>query len=97
MPVKFTSYPSDPHICVITTLRIYLACTRYKRGDNKELFIDHKPVSRRIISKGIMVVLHRSGIKVELFRPHSISAVATSKASEYSLPLDQILSTSEHS
>jgi len=39
MLVKFTSYPSDPRICVITTLRMYLACTRYKRGDNKALFI----------------------------------------------------------
>ena len=39
MLVKFTSYPSDPHICVITTLRMYLAHTRYKCGDNKALFI----------------------------------------------------------
>ena len=44
-----------------------------------------------------MAVMHRSGINVELFRPHSSSAVATSKASVYSLPLDQILSTSEPS
>ena len=43
-----------------------------------------------------MAVMHRSGINV-LFWPHSTSAVATSKASVYSLPLDQILLTSEHS
>ena len=39
MLAKFTSYPSDPGICVITTLRMYLSCSRYKRGDNKALFI----------------------------------------------------------
>ena len=39
MLVKFTSYPSDPRICVITALMMYLACTRYKCGDNKAL--DH--------------------------------------------------------
>ena len=44
-----------------------------------------------------MVVLHWSGINVEVFLPHSTSAVATSKGSECSVPLDQILSTSEHS
>ena len=33
-----------------------------------------------------MTVMHRSGINV-LFWPHSTSAVATSKASVYSLPL----------
>ena len=97
MPVKFISYPSDPRICVVSALRMYLACTRYKRGDNKafscSLII--KPVSRRTISKRIMVVLHRSGINFELFCPQYTSAVATSKASEYSVPLDHILSTSE--
>ena len=56
-----------------------------------------EPVSRRTISKGIMAVMHGSRINVELFRPHSTSAVATSKASVHSLPLYQILSTSEHS
>ena len=55
-------------------------------------------VSRRTISKGIMAVMHRSRINTVLFlRPHSTSAVATSKATVHSLPLDQILSTSEHS
>ena len=54
MLVKFTSYPSDPRICEITTLRMY--CTGCKRGNKKALFI-----SRNTISRGIMVVMHRSG------------------------------------
>ena len=39
MVVQFTSYPADPHICVVTTLKMYLACLRCKRGDYKQLFI----------------------------------------------------------
>ena len=39
MLVKFTSYPSDLHICVITSLIMYLACTKCKHVDNKALFI----------------------------------------------------------
>ena len=39
MVVKFTSCPFDLCICVITTPRMYLACTRCKHDDNKALFI----------------------------------------------------------
>lgn len=41
-----------------------------------------------------MTVVHRSEINVELFWPRRTSAVATFKASVYSFPLQQILSTS---
>ena len=37
--VKLTAYPSDLRICVIATLRMYLACTRCKCGDNKALLL----------------------------------------------------------
>ena len=95
--VKFSLYPVDPSICVVTTSRAYLARTIDKRGDNKQLFISFlkpfKPVSRSTISRWIKVVMCKSGINVELFRPHSTRAAATSKASESSVPLDQILAT----
>ena len=76
MLVQFTSYPSDSRIFVITTPRME-DCTRFKRGNNKALLNS---------SKGIMVVMHRSGINVELFQPHSITAAATSKANVYTVP-----------
>ena len=94
---KFSLYPVDPSICMITTLRAYLARTIDKRGNNKQLFISFlkrfKPVSRSIISRWIKVVMCKSGINVELFRLHSTRAAATSKASESSVPLDQMLAT----
>ena len=37
--VKFSLYPVDLSICVVTTLRAYLDRTIDKRGDNKQLFI----------------------------------------------------------
>lgn len=55
MVVQFTSYPADPRICVLTTFKVYLARTRCKRGDYKQLFIIYlkpfKPVSRSTISR----------------------------------------------
>ena len=95
--VKFTSYPTDSRICVVTTLRNYLARTSIQRAEHKQLFISYlklfKPVSRSTISRWIKVVMSKSGINVDLFKPHSTRAASTSKASKSSVPLEQILST----
>ena len=95
--IKFTSYPADPCICVVTAVKAYLACTQSKQGDSKQLFISYlkpfKPVSRSTISRCIKVVMHKSEINVELFPPHSTRAAATSKANASLVPLDQILAT----
>ena len=97
MVVQFTSYPADPRSCVVTTLKMYLARLRCKRGDYKQLFITYlkpfKQLSRSTISRWIKVVLCSSGINVEVLRQHSTRAAATSKASASLIPLDQILST----
>ena len=97
MVVQFTSYPADPRIYVVTTLKMYLARTSCKRGDHKQLFISYlktfKPVSRSSISRWIKAVMCSSGINVEVFRPHSTRVAAISKASASFVPLDQILST----
>ena len=73
MVVQFISYPADPRICVVTTLKMYLARTRRKRGDYKQLFISYlkpfKPVSRSTISRWIKVLMCSSGINVKVFRP----------------------------
>ena len=53
-------------------------------------------IIEQFLEEQLVKGLWLSGINV-LFWPHSASAVATSKASVYSLPLDQILLTSEHS
>ena len=63
------------------------------RGDNKQLFFSFLKPFISTISSWIKVVMCKSGINVELFRPHSTRAAATSKASESSVPLDQILAT----
>ena len=95
MVVKFTLCPSASRFCVITTLRMNLASQDASVVTTRHFsWVKFIPVSRRTISKGNMVVMRSSGINVELFRPYSTSAAAISKASVYSVSLDQFLSTS---
>ena len=52
--IQFTSYPADPTLCVVITLREYLARIEDLRGHCKHLFISYlrpfDPVSRSTIS-----------------------------------------------
>ena len=95
MLVKFKA--SDPCIFVIISLKMYLACTRCECGDNKALLsslLNQFRLEEQLAKAGSKVVMHGSGTNVELFRSHSTSAVATSKSSVYSVPLDQTPATS---
>ena len=94
--VKFTSYPADPALCVVTTLKEYVARTKDLRGHCKQLFISYLkpfyPVSRSTVSRWVKEVMKAAGINVAKFKPHSTRAASTSKASLCSVPLDQIMS-----
>ena len=85
-----------PNICVVTTLKAYIARTSALRGDAPQLFFSYfkpfKPVSRDTISRWVKTVLQKSGIDVNFFKAHSTRAVATSKAFLKSIPLEHILS-----
>lgn len=94
--VEFVVYTGNPNICVVITLKAYLDRTSALRGGAHQLFISSsklfKPVSRDTISTWVKTVLEKSGIDVNLFKPHSTRAVATSNALFKSVPLEHILS-----
>ena len=94
--VKFVAYPDDPNICVVKTLKAYLSRTSTLRGHAQQLFVSYskpfKPVSRDTISRWVKTVMQKSGIDVNLFKPYSTRAAATSKAFLKSVPLEHILS-----
>ena len=94
--VEFVAYPDNPNICVVTTLKAYLDRTSALRGGAQQLFVSYskpfKPVSRDTISRWVKTVMQKSGIDVNLFKPHSTRAAATSKAFLKSVPLEHILS-----
>ena len=75
VPIKFTSYSADPTLCVVTTLKEYLARTEDLRGQCKQLFISYvkpfHPVSWSTISLWVKEVMKAAGINVGKFKPHS--------------------------
>ena len=83
--IQFTSYPADPTLCVVITLREYLARIEDLRGHCKQLFISclkpFHPVSRGTISRWVKDVTKAAGFNVAKFKPHSTRAAFTSKAS----------------
>ncbi|XP_068749289.1 uncharacterized protein [Montipora capricornis] len=94
--VEFVAYPDNPNICVVTTLKAHLDRTSALRGGAQQLFVSYskpfKPVSRDTISRWVKTVMQKSGIDVNLFKPHSTRAAVTSKAFLKSVPLEHILS-----
>ena len=90
--VEFVAYPDNPNICVVTTLKAYIARTSALRGDAPQLFVSYfklfKPVSRDTISRWVKTVLQKSGTDVNFCKPHSTRAAATSKAFFKSIPLE---------
>jgi len=96
VPFKFTSYSADPTLCVVTTLKEYLARTEDSRGHCKQLFISYvkpfHPVSRSTISRWVKEDMKAAGINLAKFKTHSTRSASTSKASLCSVPLDQIMS-----
>ncbi|XP_013402746.2 uncharacterized protein LOC106168283 [Lingula anatina] len=94
--VRFSAYPVNRKLCVVTCLTEYLSRTQILRGEEDSLFISytrpHKAVGRETISRWIKVMLARAGIDISIFKAHSTRAAATSAANRAAVPLNDILS-----
>ena len=90
------SYPSDPAICVLSTLKAYVNRTKQIRTKSS-LFISFQkpylPVSKATISRWIKRVLEEAGIDVSFFTAHSTRAASSSAAKRDDLSIDEILKT----
>ena len=86
---------SDPSICILHTLRVYLNKTSEIRGSYKQLFVSFlkpfKPVSKDTISRWIKLVLFEAGIDTTIFKAHSTRSASCSAAKRDNVPLDLIL------
>lgn len=94
--IELFAFPPDRRLCVFTVLKEYLRRTRVLRGAGETKLLlsymkPHKPVTNHTISRWIKTAMCRSGIDTKQFTSHSIRAAVTSKASESSVPIGDIL------
>jgi hypothetical protein len=78
-------------------LIFYLEKTKTLRGNITQLFITtkkpYKAVTRDTICRWTRTVLIKSGIDVNIFKPHSTRAASTTAANVRNVPMSTILKT----
>lgn len=89
------SYAEDKTLCVVASLKAYLARTRLIRGDEQQLLISyqrpHKRVTSQSISRWLTQVLEMAGIDTKVYHGHSFRHASSSKAVRSGLSIDTIL------
>ena len=95
--IKLKAYPQDKKLCVVHTCSIYLDKTSSVRGEETKLFLTyqkpHKNASRDTIRRWIHQVMMNAGVDVNVYKPHSVRAAATSKAKANKASLLEIMNT----
>ena len=93
--VEFHAYPPDRRLCAYTYLLEYLRKTKICRGKETKLFVSyrkpHCKVSVDTIARWLKTVMHRAGVDVRQFKPHSTRTAAVSKANAANVPISEIL------
>ena len=94
-PLKFTHYPADTRLCVVSTLREYILRRKTLSLSHSQLLVSyrkpHKPVHKETVSRWLKDILLLSGIDTSVFTSHSFRAALTSKAKSADVPIDDIL------
>jgi hypothetical protein len=94
---KLEAYPVNRGLCIYTVLTEYLARTKELRGSESNLFISyskpHMKVSAATIGRWVKTMMAKAGIKLDIYRPHSVRAASTTKAYNAGVSLAEILST----
>ena len=94
--VSFDAFIPNSRLCVVTTLRDYLARTQEVRGNTTSLLLTSRtpvrPASRDTIRRWTRDIMKYSGIDVSIFAPHSTRGASCGKA-KLVLPIDTIIDT----
>ena len=93
VPISIHGYPLDPRLCVIQTLREYMA----RRQDIIEdrLVLTHRkprrPATKSSIARWLKQVLRLAGVDSAVFTAHSFRSSSTSSAKAAAVPVSAIL------
>ena len=102
----FPSFPEDPLVCPMVTLRAYEERTQPFRtsssGDFKStLFLScigqHDPVSSSTIARWLKTLMEEAGIDISIFKVHSVRGAANSAAAGAGVTSKDILDAADWS
>ena len=98
----FPSFPHDPDLCPVRTLRQYELITSPLRGSsNRALFLamvkPHLPVASCTIARWLKKVLEDAGIDVSIFSAHSVRGASSSAAALAGVTTNVILEAADWS
>jgi len=98
----FPSFPHNPNLCPVETLRHYESATYELRPkDTTSLFVaivkPHKPVASCTIARWLRETLKLAGIDVSIFAGHSVRGAATSAAAGSGVTMSDIMQAADWS
>ena len=97
LSVEYVQFSTNPKLCVVSVLDIYLKITQEWRvkGQETQLLLStlkpHNEVVKSTIAGWIKSVLKDAGIDTSLFSAHSTRSASTSKAMALGLSIEDIL------
>ena len=97
----FPSFPHDPGLCPVVTLKVYEARTASYRGDEQRLFLalikPYKAVTSSTIARWLKSLLEAAGIDTSIFNAHSVRGASSSAAVNLGITTNDILKTADWS
>ena len=101
--IFFPSFPHNPILCPVHTLRAYEAATETLSKDNKEsrLLIatikPHKAVTSSTIARWLRTIMGKAGIDTAIFKAHSVRSASVSTAANAGVTTADILKAADWS
>ena len=94
-PLKFKCYPTEPKLCMVTHISIYLTKTKCLIESSK-LFVSyikcHRAITKETLARWCKNVISKCGVDMSKYSTHSCrSAASSSKANSSCVPLKTIL------
>ena len=101
-PIKdffFPSFPDNPNLCPVNTLKVYIERTKVKRGSEKNLFITavgkHHSATSATIARWIKTGLSKAGVNTSIFKAHSVRSAASSAAADAGVSVTEIMEAAD--
>ena len=100
-PFFFPSFPPDPVICPVTTLKAYEERMALVRGTETRLFLalikPNKAITSSTVARWLKSLLESAGIDTSVFNAHSVQGASSTMAANLGITTNDILKAADWS